>query len=138
MEHQLAAAQLVVADQRPGIEAQSGIRQLQVVDGLFRQLLHPPAEVIGQVADQSADEWQLDSRGKAGFAEAGQGLAQALGEVRGRFARHRRQFCQGPGAEQVVASTLGHRATGVQQHGARCLAHQGEAFAGRFMIGKGV
>ncbi|MNF14880.1 hypothetical protein D3C80_2172580 [compost metagenome] len=56
MEHQLAGAQLVVADQCPAVEAELGVRQLEVVDGLVRQLLHAAAEVIGQVADQSTDE----------------------------------------------------------------------------------
>ncbi|MCY1535931.1 hypothetical protein D9M68_713580 [compost metagenome] len=56
VENQLAGSRLMVADQRPGIEADLRIRQLQVVDGLLGQVFHPATEVIGQVADESADE----------------------------------------------------------------------------------
>ncbi|MNF70408.1 hypothetical protein D3C84_523170 [compost metagenome] len=99
VEHQLAAACLVVADQRPSVEAQLRIRQVQVVDRLFRQLLHAAAEVVGQVADEPADERQIDSRWQPCLAKSCQGRAQALGEVVGRFARLWCQFCQWPGAE---------------------------------------
>ncbi|MDT4889079.1 hypothetical protein FQZ97_1257330 [compost metagenome] len=114
------------------------IGQAQVVAGLFRQVFDPPAEIIGQVADQAADERKLGARRCACLAKVRQGLAQALGEFLGRFVRSRCKGRHRPGAEQVVASTLGSRATSVQQHGAGCLTHQGETFAGRFLIGKGV
>ncbi|MCY1515628.1 hypothetical protein D9M68_502190 [compost metagenome] len=99
VEYQLAGAQLMVGDQGPGIEAQLRIRQSQVVDGLFRQMLHAPAEVVGQIADEPADERQVDSVRQVGVAKSCQSLPKTLGEVVGRFARLGCQFCQWPGAE---------------------------------------
>ncbi|MCY1435423.1 hypothetical protein D9M71_515190 [compost metagenome] len=53
VKQQLAVLELVVADQRPGIQAKTGIGQAQVVDGNAGQMLQAPAEVVAQVADQA-------------------------------------------------------------------------------------
>ncbi len=123
VEQQFAGAELVVADQRPAVQAETRIRQAQVVSAVTGQVLQTATEVIGQVADQTADEWCGVTLCKFCRAEALQGAAQPLQEIVGRFVGTRRQFCQWPGAHKVIASTLGTRASGIQQDGPRRLAN---------------
>ncbi len=47
VEYQLAGAGLVVADQRPGIQADGGQRQAQVIAGVFADALDAPTQVVG-------------------------------------------------------------------------------------------
>ncbi|MNF19369.1 hypothetical protein D3C80_2241120 [compost metagenome] len=59
MEHQLAGGLLVIADQRPGVQAEPRIRQMQVIQGPARQVFQVAAEVVAQVADQATGERQV-------------------------------------------------------------------------------
>ncbi|MNF18503.1 hypothetical protein D3C80_2226150 [compost metagenome] len=53
MEQQLAVLLLVIADQRPGIQAKAGIGQAQIVDGNAGQVLQASAEIVAQITDQT-------------------------------------------------------------------------------------
>ncbi|MCY1300482.1 hypothetical protein D9M68_258850 [compost metagenome] len=85
MEHQMGLAQLVVADQGPGVQAEARVGQVQIIAGVAGQAFQASAEVIGQVAEQSADEWQFAIFRRLRRAEACQSGSQALEERVGRF-----------------------------------------------------
>ncbi|MNM90712.1 hypothetical protein D3C81_1029840 [compost metagenome] len=53
VEHQLTGLRKVIADQCPAVQAETCVRQMQVVTGLAWQALQMSAEVVTQVADQS-------------------------------------------------------------------------------------
>ncbi|MNH34338.1 hypothetical protein D3C79_949280 [compost metagenome] len=53
VEQQLAVLLLVIADQRPGIQAKTGIGQAQIVDGNAGQVLQASAEIVAQITDQT-------------------------------------------------------------------------------------
>lgn len=114
MKHQLAALLLVIGDQSPSVNAKAGVGQIEVINGLSRQLLQPAAEVVTQVANQSADERERIIGRRLAFAEVCKALAQALQESVGRFVRRRRQLCQWPGTDKVIASTLRYRSSRIQ------------------------
>ncbi|MNT34854.1 hypothetical protein D3C72_1708540 [compost metagenome] len=61
VKHQLAAGPLVIADQCPVVQAKAGIRQLQIIQRLARQVFQMPTEIVAQVADQTAGEWQVET-----------------------------------------------------------------------------
>ncbi len=99
VEDQLAGAPLMVAHQRPGIQAQSGVRQPQVIPSLCGKALQAATEVIGEITDQSAREWQLHAVRRLAAPQLVQRRAEAVSEVVGRFVGTWRKFCQWPGAE---------------------------------------
>ncbi|MCY1420241.1 hypothetical protein D9M71_358560 [compost metagenome] len=138
MEHQLAGAQLMVADQGPQVQAEARVRQGEVVATPAGLALDAAAEVVAQVADQPAGEGQFQAVRRFGLAEARQCGTKTDEEVFGRFAFARRQFLHRPGAEQIEAATLGARPAGVEQHGARRFADRGETGGGRFVVGNRV
>ncbi|MNP34116.1 hypothetical protein D3C76_1273890 [compost metagenome] len=121
---------MVIADQRPVIKAKTRIRQLQVVPGPAWQVLQMPAEVIAQVADQTAGERQLMRRRQGRFAQPRQVVAQALQEITATFVRRYRQLLQRPGAEQVIASAIGAWPAAVEQHGTGGVTDGREVFGG--------
>ncbi|MNP02476.1 hypothetical protein D3C76_943300 [compost metagenome] len=59
VEHQLAGAGLVIADQRPVVHTKTRVGQLQVVLGVGRQGFEVSAEVVAQIADQPSGKGQL-------------------------------------------------------------------------------
>ncbi|MNO01306.1 hypothetical protein D3C81_2214140 [compost metagenome] len=59
MEHQLAGGLLVIADQRPVVQAEPRIRQMQVILGPARQVFQVAAKIVAQVADQATGERQV-------------------------------------------------------------------------------
>ncbi|MNY03158.1 hypothetical protein D3C86_1357630 [compost metagenome] len=59
VKHQFAGGLLVIADQRPGVQAETCIRQLQVVQRQGWQVLQVPTEVVAQITDQTAGERQV-------------------------------------------------------------------------------
>ena len=75
VKHQLAALLLVIGDQGPGVEAKTGIGQIEVVESLGRQLFKSAAEVVTQVANQSADERKRIICRCLALAETGKALA---------------------------------------------------------------
>jgi hypothetical protein len=136
MEHQLGALALVIADQCPGVQAEACITEVQVVDGLCRQLFQATAEVVAEVTDQAADAPAGNPLPFVGGAEAGKAAAQALQEVVGRFVMQRCQLCQWPGADKVIASTLRGRTPGIQQHRAGGVGDSAEIIGGVGPIGQ--
>jgi hypothetical protein len=81
VKDQLAGGRLVIADQCPVVQAKTRIRQLQVIAGLTRQVFQMPTEVVAQVADQTASEWQLETHWQISLAQATQIVAQTLQEM---------------------------------------------------------
>ncbi|MNT42683.1 hypothetical protein D3C72_1791130 [compost metagenome] len=59
VEHQLAGGLLVIADQRPVVQAEPRIRQMQVIQGPARQVFQVAAKIVAQVADQATGERQV-------------------------------------------------------------------------------
>ncbi len=59
VKNQLAGLLLMITDQRPGVEPQTGLGQLQVINGLIRQRLQASTKLIAQITDQAASEGQL-------------------------------------------------------------------------------
>ena len=116
----------MVTDQGPGIQAEARVGQAQIISGLVRHGFQAPAKVVGQVTQQPADKRQLVFVRQGRRAEAVQALAQAGEEVVGRFVGARRQLCQWPGAENVVASAFGPGSPAVEQHGAGGMAQAGK------------
>jgi len=138
VEQQLAGARPVVIDQRPGVQAEARIRQVQVIPGLARQALQMAAEVVAEVADQAAGEGQLIGRRDLGRAQLLQVVPQTLEEAAATFVGGHRQFGQRPGAEQVIATALGTGPATVQQHGAGSVFDCREILGGVGAIGERV
>ncbi|MNZ86219.1 hypothetical protein D3C78_1050360 [compost metagenome] len=128
----------MIADQCPGVDAEGGVRQLQVGGGVLRQLLQTAAEVVAEVAEQAAGERQLAGIRRFGAAQAGEGGPAAGEEGAAVLAGLGLQAPLGPGAEQVEAAAIGTRSATVQQAGAGSGAHEGETRAGIGVVGQGV
>lgn len=87
MKHKLAGPGLMITDQRPGIQPETRIRQVQIVHGKVWHLLKVPAEVIAQIADQAAGKRQFTPGGQVCFPQLGKAFPQALQEVTTTFVR---------------------------------------------------
>ncbi|MNR00164.1 hypothetical protein D3C85_1159280 [compost metagenome] len=136
VKHQLTGLELVIADQGPGIEPETRIRQLQVVLRQARQMLQVTTEVIAQVADQAAGERQV--KRQRGFTQPCQVVAQALQEIAAAFVRQYGQLFQRPGAEQVITTAIGSRPTTVEQYGTGGMTNRREVVGGIGAIGERV
>ncbi|MNG01886.1 hypothetical protein D3C84_848840 [compost metagenome] len=122
VKQQLAAPELMVADQCPGIQAEAGVGQAEVVGSQARQLLQAPPEVVAQVADQAAGKGQFDAVWQGCPSQLCKAGAQALQVGFTAFGGLRCQGLHWPGAEQVETAALGVWAGAVEQHGTGCLA----------------
>ncbi len=107
MEDQLAGGLLVIADQRPGVQAKARVGQMQIIPGAAGQRFEVAAEIVAQVTDQAPGERQFEAGGQFGTTQLRQGASQAREECLAAFVRQYRQLFQWPGAEQVVAPALG-------------------------------
>ncbi|RMO55864.1 hypothetical protein ALQ37_05530 [Pseudomonas syringae pv. aptata] len=122
VKNQLTGLLLMITDQRPGVEPQTGLGQLQVVNGLIRQRLQASTKLITQITDQAASEGQLASVRQLRCAERLEAVAQAL-EVGGAvFIIGNAQFLQRPCTEQVMSAPHGCRPAAVEQHRTRRFA----------------
>ena len=138
MTDQLAGPRLVIADQRPGIETQAGIGQLQIGAGVVRHSLQAPPEVIAEITQQATGKGQVRAFRQIGVTQAGQGGARPREKGATRLAGSRLQHRQRPGRHEVVATPLGHRPPGIQQHRARLALQQGETRRGIGVVGQGM
>src|SRR5690606_248401 len=138
MKQQRTAAELMIADQCPGIETEACIVEPKIIDAPLGQCFQAATEIVGQITDQASDEWQLLNLWRFGLTKALERVSQALQKSVGRFVGRWRQFCQWPGAHKIIASTLGMRAPGVQQYCAWCLANAPEVITGVWPVRKRV
>ena len=138
MADQLAGPRLVIADQRPGIEAQAAIGQLQIGVGAVWQPFQAPAEVVAEIAQQATGERQLHLVRQFRPAQFDQGGTRPGEESAAIFVGCRLQHRQRPGRHEVVAPALGHRPPGIQQHRAGLALQQSETRRGIGMVGQGM
>ena len=66
VKHQLAGLRLMVADQRPGIQAKDRITQPQIVMRLLGQRFDTTTEIVRQIAEQTAGKRQVGTSRQLG------------------------------------------------------------------------